>query len=56
MSLGDTLLQLFFLFMVLLSLVPALALLFFYASTFRSVCVCVCVCVQFPIRLFSVVP
>ena len=39
MSLGDTLLQLFcLLFMVPLSLVPALALLFFYLSTFRSMC------------------
>ena len=33
------------LFMVLISIVPMLTLLYFYISTFRSVCVCVCVCV-----------
>ena len=38
MSLGDTLMQLFCFFMVPLSLVPALALSFFYVSTFRSMC------------------
>ena len=40
MSLEDTLLQLFclWLFVVPLCLVPALALLFFYVSTFRSMC------------------
>jgi len=40
MFLGDTLLQLFclFLFMLPLFLVPTLALLFFYVSTFRSMC------------------
>jgi hypothetical protein len=40
------------LFMVLISLVSVLNLLYFYISTFRSVCVCV----QCPIWLFSVVP
>ena len=39
------------LFMVPLCLVPALVLLFFYVSTFRSMCA-----VQCPIWLFSVVP
>src|SRR5215469_15348361 len=39
MSLGNTLLQLsVLLFMVPLSLVPALSLLYFYVSTFRSMC------------------
>jgi len=33
------------LFMVLISLVSLLNLLYFCISTFRSVCVCVCVCV-----------
>jgi hypothetical protein len=40
---------LYLLFMVPLSLVPALALLFFYVSTFRSVC-------AVPKWLFSVAP
>ena len=40
MSLGNTVFQLFLslLFMVPISLVPALALLYFYVSTFRSMC------------------
>ena len=38
------------LFMVLISLVSVLNLLYFYISTFR------CMCVQCPIWLFSVVP
>ena len=38
------------LFMVLISLVSVLNILYFYSSTFRSVCV------QCPIWLFSVVP
>jgi hypothetical protein len=39
MSLGNTVFQvLSFLFMVSISLVPALALLYFYVSTFRSMC------------------
>ena len=38
------------LFMVLISLVPVLNLLYFYISTFRSVCV------QCPMWLFAVVP
>ena len=40
MSLGNTVLQLFslFLFMVLISLVSVLNLLYFYVSTFRSMC------------------
>ena len=38
MSLGDTLLQLFFVVLVPLFLVSALALLYFYVSTFRSMC------------------
>ena len=40
MSLGNTVLQLFFLFlfMVLISLVSVLNLLYFYISTFRSMC------------------
>jgi len=32
------------LFMVLITLVSVLNLLYFHISTFRSVCVCVCVC------------
>ena len=36
---------LLFLFMVLLSIVPVLTLLYFNISTFCEVCVCVCVCV-----------
>jgi len=39
MSLGNTVFQLLsFLFMVPISLVPALVLLYFYVSTFRSMC------------------
>ena len=41
MSLGNTVCQLFclyYVFMVSISLVPALALLYFYVSTFRSTC------------------
>jgi len=41
---------LLFLCMVLISLVSVLNLLYFYISTFRSMCV------QCPIRLFSLVP
>jgi len=41
---------LLFLFMALISLVSVLNLMYFYISTFRSMCV------QCPIWLFSVVP